>query len=42
VQITDAEVEELGEKMAARMEQLRGSTVYKLRTKGRVALVRAL
>ena len=42
VRITDAEIEELGEQMAARMAQLRGSTAYKLRTKGRAALVRAL
>jgi Hemerythrin HHE cation binding domain len=42
VHITDAELEELGDKMAARMEQLRGSTLHKLRTKGRAALVRAL
>lgn len=42
VKITDAELEELGEKMAARMEQYRGSALYKLRTKGRAALVRSL
>ena len=42
VKITDVELEELGDKMAARMEQLRGSTLHKLRTKGRAALVRAL
>ncbi|KZS83587.1 hemerythrin domain-containing protein [Mycobacterium persicum] len=42
VKLTDAELEELGEKMAARMEQYRGSAVYKLRTKGRAALVRSL
>ncbi|MGO9153338.1 hemerythrin domain-containing protein [Mycobacterium sp.] len=42
VKISDAELEELGDKMAARMEQLRVSTLHKLRTKGRATLVRAL
>ena len=42
VKISAAELDELGDKMAARMGQLRGSTLHKLRTKGRVALVRAL
>lgn len=42
VKITDAEVEELGNKMTAEIEQYRGSAVHKLRTKGRAALVRAL
>jgi hypothetical protein len=42
VKISDAELDELGDKMASRMEQLRGSTLHKLRTKGRAALVRAL
>jgi Hemerythrin HHE cation binding domain len=42
VRITDGEIEELGQKMTARMEQLRGSTVHTLRTKGRAALVRGL
>ncbi len=42
VHITDAELEELGNKMAAKIEQYRGSALYKLRTKGRAALVRAL
>jgi hypothetical protein len=42
VKITDAEIEELGDKMAAMIEQYRGSAVHKLRTKGRAALVRAL
>jgi hypothetical protein len=42
VKITDAEVEELGNKMTAKIEQYRGSAVHKLRTKGRAALVRAL
>ncbi|GFG64420.1 hypothetical protein MKUB_19100 [Mycobacterium kubicae] len=42
VKITDAELEELGNKMAARIEELRGSTLHKLRTKGRAALVRTL
>ncbi len=42
VEITDAEIEELGNKMTAKIEQYRGSAVHKLRTKGRAALVRAL
>jgi len=42
VKITDAELAELGEKMAARIEQLRGSTWHKLRTKGKSALLRGI
>jgi hypothetical protein len=42
VRITDEELEELGNKMAAKIEQYRGSALYKLRTKGRAALVRSL
>jgi hemerythrin HHE cation binding domain-containing protein len=42
VKITDTELEELGNKMNARIEQYRGSALHKLRTKGRAALVRAL
>ncbi|MDD4866908.1 MAG: hemerythrin domain-containing protein [Mycobacterium sp.] len=42
VKISDAEVEELGNKMAARMERYRGSALHRLRTKARAALVRAL
>ncbi|OBI81041.1 hemerythrin domain-containing protein [Mycobacterium sp. 1245805.9] len=42
VKITDAELEELGNKMAAKMEQYRGSALHRLRTKGRASLVRAL
>lgn len=42
VRITDAELEDLGNQMAAKMEQYRGSALYRLRTKGRAALVRAL
>ncbi|CDO88133.1 hypothetical protein AWC29_01685 [Mycobacterium triplex] len=42
VKITDAELEELGNKMSARIEQYRGSALHRLRTKGRAALVRAL
>lgn len=42
VKITDAELEELGNKMAATIEQYRGSAVHRLRTKGRAALIRAL
>jgi hypothetical protein len=42
VKLTEAELEELGDKMAAKIEQYRGSAVHKLRTRGRAALVRAL
>jgi hypothetical protein len=42
VQISDAELLTLGERMAARIEQLRASTVHKLRVKGRKALLRTL
>jgi len=42
VKITDVELVELGNKMAAKMKQYRGSAVHRLRTKGRAALVRAL
>lgn len=40
VKITDAEVEVLGDKMAAKMEQYRGSALHRLRVRGRAALVR--
>jgi hypothetical protein len=42
VKITDAELEDLGNKMANKMEQYRGSALHRLRTKGRAALVRGL
>ena len=42
VKITEAELEQLGNKMAAKIDQYRGSALHKLRTKGRAALVRAL
>lgn len=42
VQISDAELDALGEKMAARIEQLRDSTIHRLRVKGRTALLRAM
>ncbi|ODR05126.1 hypothetical protein BHQ21_15275 [Mycobacterium sherrisii] len=42
VKISEAELEELGKKMAAEIEQHRGSALYKLRTKGRAAVVRSL
>lgn len=42
VQISDEELVELGDKMAARIEALRESTVHKLRVKGRKAMLRAL
>jgi hypothetical protein len=42
VKITETELEELGDKMAAKIDQYRGSALHKLRTKGHAALVRAL
>jgi len=42
VQISDAELKTLGDEMAGRIEALRGSTVHKLRVKGRKALLRAM
>jgi hypothetical protein len=42
VEISDDELDALGAKMAARIEQLRGSRLEKLRVKGRAALVRAM
>jgi hypothetical protein len=42
VKITEAELEQLGNKMAAKIDQYRGSALHKLRTKRRAALVRAL
>ena len=42
VKITDEELVDLGDKMAARIEDLRGSTAHKLRVKGRKSLLRAL
>ncbi len=42
VKVTDTELEELGNKMAAKMDQYRGSALHRMRTKGRAALVRAL
>lgn len=42
VQISDAELVQLGDKMAARIEQLRDSTVHRLRVKGRKALLRTI
>jgi hypothetical protein len=42
VKITDEELVDLGDKMASRIEQLRESTVFKLRVKGRKAMLRAL
>lgn len=42
VQISDEELAALGDKMAARIEALRESTAYRLRVKGRKALLRAL
>lgn len=42
VKISDAELVELGDKMAARIEELRESTAHRLRVKGRKSLLRAL
>lgn len=42
VRISEAELVALGDKMAARIEQLRDSTVHKLRVKGRKALLRTI
>jgi hypothetical protein len=42
VHISDAELVELGNQMAARIEQLRESTVHRLRVKGRKSMLRAL
>jgi hypothetical protein len=42
VQISDAELATLGDEMSARIEQLRDSTVHKLRVKGRKALLRTI
>jgi hypothetical protein len=42
VQLSDAELEELGNAMAARITQLRNSTLHKLRIKGKAALLKAI
>ena len=42
VEISDDELDALGAKMASRIEQLRNSTIEKLRVKGRAALMRAM
>jgi hypothetical protein len=42
VKITDSVLIELGDKMASRIDQLRDSTVHKLRVKGRKSMLRAL
>lgn len=42
VEISDAELDALGAQMAARIEELRNSTIEKLRVKGRAALMRAM
>jgi len=42
VHISDAELVELGEQMNARIEELRGSTVHRLRVKSRKALLHTL
>lgn len=42
VKISDAQLVELGDKMAARIEELRESTAHRLRVKGRKSLLRAL
>lgn len=40
VEMSDAELNTLGEKMSRRIAELRGSTIEKLRMKGRTALLR--
>lgn len=42
VEISDDELDALGAEMVARIEQLRRSTIEKLRVKGRAALMRAM
>lgn len=42
VTITDRELDELGDKMAARMTRLRHSKMHDLRIRGRAALMRAM
>lgn len=42
VDLSDADLEDLGNKMAAQMDKLRNSTVQKLHVKGRAALLRVL
>ena len=42
VKIADEELVELGDKMASRIEELRESTVHKLRVQGRKSMLRAL
>lgn len=42
VDLSEAELEELGDAMAARMQQLRNSRFERLHVKGRAALLRAL
>jgi hemerythrin HHE cation binding domain-containing protein len=42
VKISDEELAELGDKMASRIEELRESTVHRLRVKGRKSMLRAL
>ncbi|GAB3033249.1 hemerythrin domain-containing protein [Mycobacterium bourgelatii] len=42
VELSDEELEELGAKMAARIEQLRGSSLYRLRTRGKASLLKAI
>ncbi|BBY08207.1 hemerythrin domain-containing protein [Mycobacterium noviomagense] len=42
VQLSDEELDTLGNQMAGRIKELRDSTVHKLRVKGRKALLRAM
>ena len=42
VEITEGELDALGEEMAARIDQLRDSTIHRLRVKARTALLRAM
>jgi hypothetical protein len=42
VTLSDEELDALGDEMAARITELRDSTIHKLRVRGRAALLRGL
>lgn len=42
VQLSDDELDTLGSRMAARIEQLRNSTIHKLRVRGKMATLKAI
>lgn len=42
VELSDAELDDLGAKMTARIEQLRGSRLHRLRVKGKSTLLKAI